>query len=161
MNKLFNQAVNVNVYLAAPFFSESQIKKVELLENALSKNKTVANFFSPMRCQHPESLPQEVEAFTPEWAKATMENDVNEVNKADIIVAIVDFDKQDTDSGTAWELGYAIALEKPTYLIRFEESLATNIMLTERNRAFFTDVEQVEEYDFLESKLIPYSGKYQ
>ena len=39
-----------------------------------------------MRCQHPESLPQEVEAFTPEWAKATMENDVNEVNKADIIV---------------------------------------------------------------------------
>ena len=159
MNKLFNQAVNV--YLAAPFFSESQIKKVELLENALSKNKTVANFFSPMRCQHPESLPQEVEAFTPEWAKATMENDVNEINKADIIVAIVDFDHQDTDSGTAWELGYAIALEKPTYLIRFEDTIPANIMLTERNRAFFTQIEQVEEYDFLESKPIPYNGKYQ
>ena len=114
-----------------------------------------------MRCQHPESLPQEVEAFTPEWAKATMENDVNELNKADIIVAIVDFDHQDTDSGTAWELGYAIALKKPTYLIRFEDTIPANIMLTERNRAFFIQIEQVEEYDFLESKLIPYSGKYQ
>ena len=62
-------------------------------------------------------------------------NDVNEVNKADIIVAIVDFDHQDTDSGTAWELGYAIALEKPTYLIRFEDTIPANIMLTERNRA--------------------------
>lgn len=81
-------------------------------------------------------------------AKATMENDVNEINKADIIVAIVDFDHQDTDSGTAWELGYAIALEKPTYLIRFEDTIPANIMLTERNRAFFTQIEQVEEYDF-------------
>ncbi|XOW21464.1 nucleoside 2-deoxyribosyltransferase [Lactococcus cremoris] len=111
-----------------------------------------------MRCQHPESLPKEVEAFTPEWAKATMENDVKEVNKADIIVAIVDFDKQDTDSGTAWELGYAIALEKTTYLIRFEESLAY-IMLTERNR-LLTDVNKLKT-NFLESPKIPYSGKYQ
>ena len=61
MNKLFNKPVNV--YLAAPFFSQTQINKVELLENALSKNKTVANFFSPMRCQHPEFLPKEVEAI--------------------------------------------------------------------------------------------------
>lgn len=90
-----------------------------------------------------------------------MENDVKEVEAADIIIAIVDFDDEDTDSGTAWELGYAIAQEKPTYLIRFEETVPTNIMLTERNRAFFTEINQIRNYDFLASPAIPYSGKYQ
>ncbi|WP_240724973.1 nucleoside 2-deoxyribosyltransferase, partial [Onishia niordana] len=65
-----------------------------------------------------------------------MENDVKEVEAADVIVAILDYDGQDTDSGTAWELGYAIAKGKPTFLVRFEEDVPGNIMLTERNTAF-------------------------
>ncbi|MGF2128605.1 nucleoside 2-deoxyribosyltransferase [Lactococcus lactis] len=159
MNKLFNKPVKV--YLAGPFFSEKQIQKVEQLEKALLDNKTVSSIFSPMRCQRPEELAEEIEDFTPEWAKITMENDVKEVEAADIIIAIVDFDDEDTDSGTAWELGYAIAQEKPTYLIRFEETVPTNIMLTERNRAFFTEINQIRNYDFFASPVIPYSGKYQ
>ncbi|EKF52348.1 nucleoside 2-deoxyribosyltransferase [Lactococcus garvieae] len=158
MNKPFEQAVKV--YLAAPFFSDNQIQKVEQLEEALSKNETVASYFSPMRCQRPEGLPDEVEEFTPVWAKATMENDVKEVEAADVIVAILDYDGQDTDSGTAWELGYAIAKGMPTYLVRFEEEGPGNIMLTERNTAFFTDADQVAQYDFLTAQPIPYSGKY-
>ena len=106
MNKLFEQ--EVKVYLAAPFFSESQIQKVEKLEAALAKNETVASYFSPMRCQRPEGLAEDVEPFTPVWAKATMENDVKEVEAADVIVAILDYDGQDTDSGTAWELGLSL-----------------------------------------------------
>ncbi|BDM76688.1 nucleoside 2-deoxyribosyltransferase [Lactococcus garvieae] len=158
MNKQFEQAVKV--YLAAPFFSDSQIQKVEKLETALANNETVASYFSPMRCQRPEGLAEEVEPFTPVWAKATMENDVKEVEAADVIVAILDYDGQDTDSGTAWELGYAIAKGKPTFLVRFEENGPGNIMLTERNTAFFTSAEQVETYDFMEAQVIPYTGKY-
>lgn len=158
MNKQFEQAVKV--YLAAPFFSDSQIQKVEKLETALANNETVASYFSPMRCQRPEGLAEEVEPFTPVWAKATMENDVKEVEAADVIVAILDYDGQDTDSGTAWELGYAIAKGKPTFLVRFEENGPGNIMLTERNTAFFTSAEQVETYDFMETQVIPYTGKY-
>ena len=159
MNQLFSKAVKV--YLAGPFFSDKQIEKVERLEKALSNNKTVASFFSPMRCQRPEGLADDIAEFTPQWAKVTMENDIKEVEAADIIVAITDFDGQDTDSGTAWELGYAIAQGKPTYLVRFEETVPTNIMLTERNQAFFTDEKQVETYDFLTSPVLPYTGKYQ
>ena len=158
MNKPFEQAVKV--YLAAPFFSDSQIQKVEKLEEALANNETVASYFSPMRCQRPEGLAEDVEPFTPVWAKATMENDVKEVEAADVIVAILDYDGQDTDSGTAWELGYAIAKGKPTFLVRFEENGPGNIMLTERNTAFFTSAEQVETYDFMEAQAIPYTGKY-
>lgn len=158
MNKQFSQPVKV--YLAAPFFSAQQIQKVEQLEQALEKNQTVESFFSPMRCQRPEGLAPDVAQYTPAWAKATMENDVKEVDKADVIVAITDFDGQDTDSGTAWELGYAIGTGKPTYLLRYIEDLPTNIMLTERNTAFFTHPEQVERYDFLTSPSIPYDGKY-
>ncbi|RZI47948.1 nucleoside 2-deoxyribosyltransferase [Lactococcus kimchii] len=159
MNNLFNEPVKV--YLAGPFFSDKQIKKVELLENALNSNETVSSFFSPMRCQRPEELADDVAEFTPEWAKVTMENDIKEVEKADVIVAITDFDGQDADSGTAWELGYAIAQGKPTYLIQFEETVPTNIMLTERNRAFFTHQDQVSNYNFLMSPSLPYTGKYQ
>lgn len=158
MNKPFEQAVKV--YLAAPFFSDSQIQKVEKLETALANNETVASYFSPMRCQRPEGLAEDVEPFTPVWAKATMENDVKEVETADVIVANLDYDGQDTDSGTAWELGYAIAKGKPTFLVRFEENGPGNIMLTERNTAFFTSAEQVETYDFMEAQMIPYTGKY-
>lgn len=158
MNKPFEQAVKV--YLAAPFFSDSQIQKVEKLETALANNETVASYFSPMRCQRPEGLAEDVEPFTPVWAKATMENDVKEVETADVIVAILDYDGQDTDSGTAWELGYAIAKGKPTFLVRLEENGPGNIMLTERNTAFFTSAEQVETYDFMEAQMIPYTGKY-
>ncbi|WP_370449751.1 hypothetical protein [Lactococcus kimchii] len=38
MNKLFNKPVKV--YLTGPFFSENQIKKVELLEKTLTNNVT-------------------------------------------------------------------------------------------------------------------------
>lgn len=158
MSKPFEPGVKV--YLAAPFFSEKQIQKIEKLETALYQNKTVASYFSPRHCQHPEGLAKDVKEFSPEWAKATMENDVKEVEAADVVVAILDYDGQDTDSGTAWELGYAIAKEKPTYLVRFEEDSPGNIMLTERNTAFFTDQNQVARYDFLERQFIPYTGKY-
>ena len=49
---------------------------------------------------------------------------------------------------------------QPTFLVRFEEDVPGNIMLTERNTAFFTEAEQVETYDFMEAQTIPYTGKY-
>lgn len=144
------------VYLASPFFSEQQIDRVKALEEALENNPTIGEFFSPRLHQTQGDL----EMYSPAWAKATMENDVSEVDKADIIVAIIDFDGQDTDSGTAWELGYGIATGKPTFLLRFDESVRANIMLTERNTAFFTDAKQVQEYDFNVAEHIPYVGEY-
>lgn len=146
----------LRVYLAAPFFSDDQINKVKLLENALDKNETVESYFSPRKVQNPNGL----ELFTKDWAIDVMENDIKEVEKADIVVAIVDFDGVDTDSGTAYELGYAIAKGKKTYLVNFEHKDMVNLMLTGRNTAYFDNVKDVEKYDFTKSKEIPFEGPF-
>lgn len=160
--------VKLRVYLAGPFFNERQIKLAKKVEAALEMNETIDSFFSPRLHQDDPTL----EMFTPAWAKVTMENDVKEIEKADIVLAIVDFDEEkyegdlayyearDTDSGTAWELGYAIAKGMPTFLVHFKNEGMVNIMLTERNTAFFTDEKQIEKYNFTEQNKIPFTGDY-
>lgn len=146
-----------SVYLAGPFFSENQIKKAKMVEKALDNNDTISYYFSPRTKQNFDGMTE----FTPEWAKAIFKNDIKEVEKANIVVAIVDLDGQDTDSGTAMEIGYAHALGKEIFLINFEQhDMMVNLMLTECAHAYFTDAEQLQNYDFKELEKIPFNGQY-
>ena len=103
----------------------------------------------------------ELEEFTAPWAREVAKNDYKHVLEADIVVAIVDFDGQDMDSGTAVEIGYAYALGKPVFLYHQEaHDIMVNLMATEIAQAYFTDAQQVKEYDFKEMKHIPFTGNY-
>ena len=48
----------------------------------------------------------------------------------------------------------------PTFLVHFKNEGMVNIMLTERNTAFFTDEKQIEKYNFTEQNKIPFTGDY-
>jgi nucleoside 2-deoxyribosyltransferase len=96
------------IYLAAPLFSESEREY----------NKVIAE----MLRQHlfEVYLPQDIGDNCP--VRETYEhNRIYEHNKqalldSDIVVSIID--GADADSGTAWEMGYATALEKPVIALR-------------------------------------------
>lgn len=148
----------LNVYLAGPFFSEKQVEIVKELRKALAENDTIGEVFVPMEHQMNDG---ELEEFTAPWAREVAKNDYTHVREADIVVAIVDFDGQDMDSGTAVEIGYAYALGKPVFLYHQEDhDIMVNLMATEVTQAYFTDAQQVKEYDFKEMKHIPFTGNY-
>ena len=148
----------LNVYLAGPFFSESQIEIVKELNKTLQKNETISNIFVPMEHQMNDG---DLVEFTSPWAKAVAMNDYKNVRESDIVVAIVDFDGQDMDSGTAAELGYAYAIGRPVFLYHDKNhDMMVNLMLTEVAKAYFTNLEEIEKYDFIKADHKPFTGNY-
>lgn len=148
----------LNVYLAGPFFSESQIEIVKELNKSLQKNETISNIFVPMEHQMNDG---DLVEFTSPWAKAVAMNDYKNVREADIVVAIVDFDGQDMDSGTAAELGYAYAIGRPVFLYHAKNhDMMVNLMATEVAKAYFTNLEEIEKYDFIKADYKPFTGNY-
>ncbi|MDN6452555.1 MAG: nucleoside 2-deoxyribosyltransferase, partial [Lactiplantibacillus plantarum] len=51
------------IYIASPFFSPEQVTRVTQLEEALAKNPTVTDFYSPRLHQDAQA-----EQFTKAWA---------------------------------------------------------------------------------------------
>ncbi|WP_287786023.1 nucleoside 2-deoxyribosyltransferase [Megamonas sp.] len=148
----------LNVYLAGPFFSENQIEIVKDLNKSLQKNETVSNIFVPMEHQMNDG---DLVEFTSPWAKAVAMNDYKNVRESDIVVAIVDFDGQDMDSGTAAEIGYAYAIGRPVFLYHAKNhDMMVNLMATEVAKAYFTNLEEIEKYDFIKADYKPFTGNY-
>lgn len=97
------------IYLAGPLFTHAELKYNRKLKDLLLKEG-----FSVF-------LPQEdAEDAAAEREKQTQESIfkrcVRGVNSSDIVVAVLD--GADVDSGTAWEIGYAYATEKPVIGLR-------------------------------------------
>lgn len=130
------------LYLAGPFFDDEQIDRISRIEQALEKNKTVMSFFSPR--QHDYNA---YEVYSPEWAAIVYESDRSALVAADIVVAILDYEDDQVDPGTAWEIGYANALSKPVILVK-EKQGKINIMMSVPGHAFIQDVSNLEQYDF-------------
>jgi nucleoside 2-deoxyribosyltransferase len=108
------------IYLAGPLFSHAELEYNRKLRDLLH-NKGFSVF-----------LPQEdAEDTTDEREKQNQEcifkNCVEGVEGSDIIVAVLD--GVDVDSGTAWEIGYAYAKEKPVIGLRTDfRSLSDGIV---------------------------------
>lgn len=148
-----NDSNKVKVYLAGPFFNEEQIDRVKRVEDSLKANDTVAEFFSPRLNQ------TDTYAFgTTEWRKEVFNNDVNHILWADVIVALHDFNEDNVDSGTAWELGYSYSINKPIILIQ-EKDCLLNLMLSDSLHAFLKHAEDVANYDFNKMPKIEYTGQ--
>lgn len=135
-----------NVYIASPFFSQTEIEIVNQVEDIL-KEKGL-NFFSPMRNQM-----EHLEVGTRQWSTETFMNDLKYIKWAEVVVGI--YHGNYSDSGTAWELGYAYATDKPVILIHVGEN--SNLMVHEGAHANLT-LEELEDYDFNELKSSFYEG---
>lgn len=140
-----------NIYIAAPFFDgvvdtiPEQVDRVDSVKKFLEFNPTVAKIFSPKDHQS-----QIRPTFGKEWRKDTFANDVKHVEKADVIVAIMAYNKNGSlDDGVAFEVGLAYSLGIPVvYITEEHENLNTNLMIAESGKAFLSDPLSLVEYNF-------------
>ena len=136
------------VYLAGPFFNEEEIKNVEYVESILDAHGF--SYFSPIRHS------AEAEPGTAEWSDQIFEMDKNELGKADFVVAL--YYGSNSDSGTAWECGYASAKGVPVILVHVYRDGDSNLMM---HSGCTTNVylEDLAEYDFVTMPVYEYDGR--
>lgn len=113
------------IYIASPFFSPEQVTRVTQLEEALAKNPTVTDFYSPRLHQDAQA-----EQFTKTWATEIFHRDMAQIAAAQVIVTVLDFEAKNLDSGTAYELGVATMRDLPIIALQ-EKDEAVNLMITE------------------------------
>ena len=135
------------VYLASPFFDDAELERVDKVKEILdSKGLEV---FSPKEHQN-----EHLEFGSIEWRKATFENDVKHIDWCDVVVAIICKGNYD-DSGTAWELGYAYATNKPVVLVNITGE-TINLMIADSIHALITSYDELKEYDVEKMEKKPY-----
>lgn len=125
------------VYLASPFFNETEIKNVEKVEKVL-RSKGL-NVWSPREHQLDRH-----EAGTMAWSLDIFRNDVKFIDWAECVVCV--YAGNYSDSGTAWELGYAYGTNKPIILVHLRDS-NSNLMCHESAHANIY-IDELEDYDF-------------
>ena len=134
----------MKVYLAGPFFTKRERKIIEKVYKIL-KNKNL-DIFAPMEhfIENGESLSNK------DWGRSVFNMDVEAIDQCDIIVCI--YYGMYSDTGTAWEVGYAYAKNKPIILIHVNSYRITSVMTTNSAKAniLFQDL---KHYNF--NKLFP------
>ncbi|UDM31983.1 nucleoside 2-deoxyribosyltransferase [Lentilactobacillus laojiaonis] len=152
----------MNIYLAGPFFDEQNIQRdrANRVAEKLRSNPTVTDVFVPMDSDENTSAD-----FTQaldkqhEWGTMTYNSDIEELSKADCVVAILDFYGHGMDDGTAFEVGYFHALypNKPIMIYQEGDELA-NLMLTNAARYYTRDINDLATVDFKNMPKKEYEG---
>ena len=99
----------MKIYLASPLFTDEEKKNIIFVANKL--RDFGHEVYVPMEhtVENAWDLPNHV------WAKKVFEEDIQAIREADSVVAIT-YGMTD-DAGTAWEVGFAYALEKKILII--------------------------------------------
>ena len=99
----------MKIYLASPLFTEFERENVKAVANYLrSKGHSV---YVPME----HSIENAWDYPNHEWAQMVFDEDVKAIRECDEVHCI--YYGLYSDSGTAWECGFAYALGKPVELI--------------------------------------------
>lgn len=103
----------IKCYIAGPFFRNGERERLEKLREFFKNDEFFDKyeFFFPMDHKIPggESMPNG------EWAWNVFEMDVKELATSKLVIAI--YDTHYSDTGTAWELGFAYANHIPVLLL--------------------------------------------
>lgn len=99
----------MKIYLASPLFTEYEKAQVMYAANALRNQGH--DVYVPME----HSIENAWNYSNADWARMVFEEDVKAIREADAIYCI--YYGLYSDSGTAWECGFAYALNKPVHLI--------------------------------------------
>lgn len=98
-----------NIYIASPLFTDYERQNVR--ERAARLRATGHNVYVPMEHQIPNAwdLPNHI------WGKRVFEEDVRAIDAADLVLVL--YYGLYSDSGTAWEQGYAYAKGKRVFVV--------------------------------------------
>lgn len=126
----------MKIYLASPLFTEDEINNIEKAEKILrAKGHTV---FSPREHEN-----REFEVGTRAWSMQIFDLDRSYIDWADCMVML--YYGGYSDSGTAWECGYAYGTNTPVIVVQLGKD--SNLMVHEGSHSNIT-LEELEDYDF-------------
>ena len=135
------------IYIAGPFFNEKEIAILTQVEKILSERGL--DYFSPRQHAAPDCQPE-----TPEWSRATFLLDRDAIDRCALVLMV--YHGNYSDSGTAWESGYAYATGKPVVAVHTGDS--SNLMVHESAIANIR-LEDLPVYDFQKLTEVRYTGK--
>lgn len=138
----------MKIYLASPFFNEKELENVKIAEKILTERGF--SLFSPRLNEvRTDEITQQSW-----WSKETFMNDKKFIDWADVVVML--YYGGYSDSGTAWECGYAYGTNTPVVVVQLGED--SNLMVHEGCRSNIT-LEELKTYDFEMLPAKPYKGK--
>ena len=138
----------MRIYLASPFFNEKECEVLSKAENILKER--VLSLFSPRKHETREG-----NVGSPAWSKETFSNDKAAIDWCEVVVML--YWGNYSDSGTAWECGYAYATHKPVVVVQLGES--SNLMIHEGSHTNLYSLEELRDYDFDMMPREGYKGK--
>lgn len=131
----------MKIYLAGPFFNNEEIAYIEKLENILRGRGY--EVFSPREhtISNGEDMPNE------KWGYEVFRMDVKAITECGIVLAV--YHGMYSDTGTAWEIGYAYANNVPIVLLCTNKEKEQSLMVVNAGRVL-TDIDEIKIYDFEE-----------
>lgn len=138
----------MKIYLASPFFNNEELKNVKKAEEILMKRGF--QVFSP-RLNEVRTDENTQSAL---WSKETFMNDRRFIDWADAVVML--YYGGYSDSGTAWECGYAYGTHTPVVVVHLGND--SNLMVHEGSHSNIK-LEDLATYDFEKMPSLPYNGK--
>lgn len=138
----------MKIYLASPFFNDEELKNVKKAEEILMKRGY--QVFSP-RLNEVRTDENTQSAL---WSKETFMNDRRFIDWADAVVML--YYGGYSDSGTAWECGYAYGTHTPVVVVHLGND--SNLMVHEGSHSNI-QLEDLATYNFDKMPALPYNGK--
>ena len=105
------------IYIAGPFFTDKERAFLKIVIESVKEICPNEELFIPME----HFIPNGENLSNNEWAEAVFKMDIEALNKCDRVVAA--YLGLRSDTGTAWEIGYAYAKNIPVSLILSPEAL--------------------------------------
>ena len=105
------------IYIAGPFFTDKERAFLKTVIESVKKFFPNEELFIPME----HFIPNGENLSNNEWAEAVFKMDVEALNKCNHVVAA--YLGLRSDTGTAWEIGYAYAKGIPITLVLSPEAL--------------------------------------
>lgn len=150
------------VYMANSWFNDEQERQRKLGMEAMKNNKSIdyENSFRPLEHQYKGwSINDNPDLLkNAEWQRATFDSDVRAIDAADIIIAIYDPKRENSDPGVLWEMGYGFAKGKPVFIVVPDNNtIPLNLMpaLSANNVISMSDL---KDYNFNDKAIVPYDG---
>ena len=113
----------MNVYIAAPLSTDEQKFRINKVVKYI-RSFEGTDVFVPMEY----TVPNAWDMSCLDWGQKVYEHDLEGLEKADVVIAI--YDGIVSDSGAAWEIGYARAKKKDIILLCTAVSGKQSLLIT-------------------------------
>lgn len=127
----------MKIYLSSPFFNQEEIDNMRQAQKILENRDF--DVFVPM-----DILIQNTNET--QWAEQMFQADKTGIDECDVVVLL--YYGLYSDSGTAWECGYAFAKNKPVVVVHCQNTQKNNLMVVFGAAANLENIDELQTYDF-------------